>query len=286
MKPTKTVKESATALNARYCPYCGRPNLSSYMGSYLCPSCGATFAAARLNDHSRSATHDDAEERSFHMYSRRPVLASAVRPTPTFLDIGGALNALGLPPNIGKAALNIYRRAFTREAACEIKLSRGMAPASVYAACKQNGLSISIKEIADAFNVDQTEAERSYTYLLNEMGFLTSPNDITMEMPQFLSESLTGIERTDLHEPDVEKFLEKKGTYEFLRLLKEKPRRWKTLERELALSPRTLSERIFQALELGFIEKVRRLKIGATYYRLTKKGSDIFEAMTGSTKIY
>jgi DNA-binding HxlR family transcriptional regulator/ribosomal protein L37AE/L43A len=286
MKPTKTVKESVTASNATYCPYCGRSNLSSYMGSYLCPSCGATFAAARLNDHSRFTTRIDENTKSLHLYSRQPVFPSAVRPTPTFLDIGEALSALGLPPNVGKAALDIYRRAFTREAACEGKLSRGMAPASVYAACKQNGLSISIKEIADAFNVDQTEAERSYTYLLNEMGFLTSPNDTTMEMPQFQSESLTDIERTDLHEPDVAKFLEKKGTYEFLRLLKEKPRRWKTLEKELALSPRTLSERISQALELGFIEKVRRLKIGATYYRLTKKGSDIFEAMTGSTKIY
>jgi DNA-binding HxlR family transcriptional regulator len=286
MKPTKTVKESVTALNAKFCPYCGRSNISSYMGSYLCPSCGATFAAARLNDHPRSANQSDAKIRSLHMPLRQPVLASAVRVPPTFLDIGEALNALGLPPNVGKVALNIYRRAFTREAAYEGRLSRGMAPASVYAACKQSGLSISIKEIADAFNVDQTEAERSYTYLLNEMGFLASPNDITLEMPQFQSESLTEIERASLHESDVAKFLEKKGTYEFLRLLKEKPRRWKTLEKELELSPRTLSERLSQALELGFIEKVRRLKIGATYYRLTKKGSDIFETMTRSTKIY
>jgi DNA-binding HxlR family transcriptional regulator len=84
---------------------------------------------------------------------------------------------------------------------------------------------------------------------------------------------------------DVE-FSEKKGTYEFLRLLMERPRRWKALEKELPLSPRTLSERITQAQTLGFIEIVRRLKIGAPYYRLTKKGNEVFEIMTGDARIY
>jgi DNA-binding HxlR family transcriptional regulator len=205
-------------------------------------------------------------------------------------EIDKALNALDVQENTRKEARAIYRRAYAMGAAHGRKSVEGLAAASVYAACKQSGLPKPLDEIAATLDVDKMEVERAYTYLVNEMGYLptysiTDNETAALNKPR-LESSFPAGGVMDLHGLDVAKFLEKKGTYEFLRLLKEKPRRWKTLEKELALSPRTLSERISQALELGFIEKVRRLKIGATYYRLTGKGNDIFEAMTGDTRIY
>lgn len=276
------MKESVSVTTAKYCPYCGRPSLSSSMGTSVCLSCGASFLTARLSE--TSTSHERAsltQDRPLLDHYRVPTFRPAVSEEPPnahLSQIDKAAKALNLPDNIRKAARTIYRRAF----ATERKSVEGLAPASVYAACKQGGLPKSLDQIATAFGVDKNEAERSYTYLLNEMGYLSSTlfsGETVVMTPKIAQQGPD-------HDLDVAKFLEKKGTYEFFRLLKEKPRRWKTLETELALSPRTLSERISQALELGFIEKVRRLKIGATCYRLTKKGNDVFEAMTGSTRIY
>jgi DNA-binding HxlR family transcriptional regulator len=292
MKQSKAVKESVKVLTVRFCPYCRSSRVSSSMGTCFCLDCGASFVAARVDRQEQFPNNERAQTRMFRSHAPPILFAPSTKTFPSGLsEFSKTLDSLGLSDVVREEAVAIYEKASAREMAHGRNLSKGMAPASVYAACKQAGLSVSFKEVARAFGVDKKEAERSYTYLLNEMGYfssLLSPRaTVDMIEPEVRHELKSPIVGTgDLEEPDVKKFVEKKGTYEFLRLLKEKPRRWKTLEKELALSPRTLSERISQALELEFIEKVRRLKIGATYYRLTKRGTDVFDAMTGSTTIY
>jgi DNA-binding transcriptional ArsR family regulator len=291
-------KESTTTENAKYCPFCGGSTVSSLSGRSICHSCGATFVATRTDQETRityrktsiqSRTHEPLLE-----HPTFPSSAPREEPLPqSLLEIDEFPSVLDVPNGTRRVALAIYENASKAEAEQGKKPEKGLAAAAVLAACKQDGLQKSVGEIAAAFGLSDTEVERFYTFLLNEMGYLrpmySGKDKPLRDLGAFGTDFMTTLglaESRDLRNLNEARFLEKKGTYEFLRLLKENPRRWKTLEKELALSPRTLSERISQALELGFIEKVRRLKIGATYYRLTKKGNRIFEEMTGRTSIY
>lgn len=292
VKQGKAAAKEATTINVRYCPYCGSSSISSFNDKIVCLSCGGSFVAAGcpelgVANRQRELFMGEVPER------RRPSLMPAFRGrTPVSVrELDKALKTLDVPQSVHEASRAIYSKACTTEMGDHRVSDKALAAAASYAACKQDGLSTSLDEIAAAFGVDKTEVENSYTFLLNEMGYLSpllSDSRVhVVSKPPWPSESMTVVGgRAAANLFDVEKFLEKKGTYEFLRLLKERPRRWKALETELALSPRTLSERITQALEMGCIEKVRRLKIGATYYRLTRRGNEMFEAMTGNTSIY
>ena len=72
---------------------------------------------------------------------------------------------------------------------------------------------------------------------------------------------------------EVLDFFGKRGGHDVLIALKDKPRRWKEIEKVVLVSPRTLSRRIFQATELGLLNKVKHLG-GGTAYRLTEKGKN------------
>jgi DNA-binding HxlR family transcriptional regulator len=292
MKQDKAAAKETTTINVRYCPYCGSSSISSIKDKIVCLSCGGSFVAAGspelgMANRQRGLFMGEVPER------RRPSLMPAFRVrTPLGVrELDKPLSTLDVPQGVHEAARAIYVKAHATEMGDHRVSDKALAAAASYAACRQEGLSKSLDEIAAAFGVDRTEVENSYTFLLNEMGYLSpllSNSRVHVACkPPLPSESMPTVGgREAANVFDVEKFLEKKGTYEFLRLLKERPRRWKTLETELALSPRTLSERIAQALEMGYIEKVRRLKIGATYYRLTRRGNEMFEAMTGNTSIY
>lgn len=299
---TERAKEAATVIQARYCPYCGGSNVSSIREGALCLRCGASFVTSKV--YQKPVAQDTPCTNATSPSARtRPQLFSESNriSTPRFLqernfidfsELDKTLNALDASTNVRELARAIYGRAAANRISNDEISARALASAAVYAACKQNELPKSIDEIAAASGADRTEIERSYAVLLNEMGYLSpllsrgSVQQMNEPEMRTMVNLAAGNEEYTPQVSNVERFLEKKGTYEFLRILKESPRRWKTLEKELALSPRTLSERITQAQELGFIEKVRRLKIGATYYRLTRKGSEILEAMTENTSIY
>ncbi|HVP16954.1 MAG TPA: hypothetical protein VMT42_06280 [candidate division Zixibacteria bacterium] len=297
MKQGKAIeKESTTALNANYCPYCGSANLSLLKDKIVCRSCRASFVTARCEEarngsikFSTIASRDSSiSDRSSSLHIS-PLPSSQPAVSVNLLEFNKALDILDVPRNIREAARTIYSKTCANEMSTRSGCSdKGMAAAVIYAVCNQNGLSKSLEEIAGVFGIDRAEVEGSYTFLLNEIGYWTPllGSKTVLNEPESQLSSILAAKGREQASFDAEKFLEKKGTYEFLRLLKERPRRWKTLEKELPLSPRTLSERISQAQELGFIEKVRRLKIGATYYRLTKKGNDVFEAMTVDARIY
>lgn len=72
---------------------------------------------------------------------------------------------------------------------------------------------------------------------------------------------------------EVLDFFGKRGGHDVLIALKDRPRRWKEIEKTVLVSPRTLSRRIFEAIELGLINKVKHLG-GGTAYRLTEKGKN------------
>lgn len=74
-------------------------------------------------------------------------------------------------------------------------------------------------------------------------------------------------------------FFGRKGGYDVLIALEDKPKRWKEIEKVVLVSPRTLSQRISGAMELGLIDKVRHLG-GGTAYRLTDKGKNVLMTLS------
>jgi DNA-binding HxlR family transcriptional regulator len=305
MRRSKIATQQSANLRPRYCPYCGRPNLSIAEDRAFCLECGASFRATRVSQDTKMEVRkliQSPKRRNIkdisHILSRSSSPTSAFKTASRYdlSEFEKALNTLRLQDDVRQEARRIYIRASTAGMRNGRTSGEALASASVYAACRQNELSNTLEEIASAFGADKAEVEHSYALLLNEIGFLSQIQHKRDDNGHKISADSIGTApdlgflksevKAETQGPDVTRFLEKKGTFEFLRLLKERPKRWKTLEKELAVSPRTLSERITQALELGYIEKVRRLKIGATYYRLTKKGLEIFETMTESTSIY
>jgi DNA-binding HxlR family transcriptional regulator len=302
MKNDKITAQQSTNQNPKYCPYCGRHMVSVTRDQAFCHSCGSAFTVTRIEQTTKGEVREPI--RLERPYSKDIIVSPAPSHTVDAsqkvlrYELSGfekTLNTLGLQDDARQAARRIYIRASTSKIGNDRISNEALASASVYAACRQNKLSNSLEEIASAFHADKTEAERAYSILLNEIGFLaqtyTTLDENSLKMYSTSADKQTNLdissfERRDALRQDATRFLEKKGTFEFLRLWKERPKRWKTLEKELAVSPRTLSERITQALELGYVEKVRRLKIGATYYRLTKKGNEIFETMEENTSIY
>ena len=77
-------------------------------------------------------------------------------------------------------------------------------------------------------------------------------------------------------------FLSRKGGYELLRAVEEGTKRWKDIEKTVLVSPRTLSRRISEALELGLIERVKQLR-GGMAYRLTEKGRNVLMSISEKT---
>ena len=81
---------------------------------------------------------------------------------------------------------------------------------------------------------------------------------------------------------EVLDFLGRKGGYDVLKALEDKPKRWKEIEKVVLVSPRTLSQRISQAMELGLIDKVKKLR-GGTAYRLAEKGRNVVISLSEKT---
>lgn len=81
---------------------------------------------------------------------------------------------------------------------------------------------------------------------------------------------------------EVLDFFGKRGGYDVLVALKDKPKRWKEIEDVVLVSPRTLSRRIYGAMELGLINKVKHLG-GGTAYRLTEKGKNALVILSEET---
>lgn len=82
---------------------------------------------------------------------------------------------------------------------------------------------------------------------------------------------------------EVLDFIGRKGGYNLLKALEDKPKRWKDIENLVLVSPRTLSQRISGAIDLGLIDKVKQLR-GGTAYRLTEKGKNILIGLSEKTR--
>ena len=72
---------------------------------------------------------------------------------------------LGLPDSLVESAAYIYRKAMQRKVTVG-RSARCLMCASVYAACRQNGIPRSITDVSQAANISKKEASRTYRKLI------------------------------------------------------------------------------------------------------------------------
>ncbi|WP_435062305.1 transcription initiation factor IIB [Halobaculum sp. EA56] len=96
-------------------------------------------------------------------------------------------SAQGVPQSVREVASTIYRRALDED------LIRGrsieaMATASLYAACRQQGIPRSLDDFVGVARVDRREFARAYRYISGELGLALEPVDPAEHVPRFCSE--------------------------------------------------------------------------------------------------
>lgn len=83
-------------------------------------------------------------------------------------------SALGVPRSARTTASVIYRRALDEDL-IRGRSIEGVSTASLYAACRQEGIPRSLEEVANVSRVDRKEIGRTYTYISNELGLEMKP---------------------------------------------------------------------------------------------------------------
>ena len=82
-------------------------------------------------------------------------------------------------------------------------------------------------------------------------------------------------ELEELETPQVQEFIQRKGSYNLLDQLARTPQRFSELVQERFVSRGTLSTRIKEAEDLGLVEKGIRKTNGSPAYTLTKTGEEV-----------
>ncbi|ESP87379.1 transcription initiation factor IIB [Candidatus Halobonum tyrrellensis] len=96
-------------------------------------------------------------------------------------------SAQGVPKSVREVASVIYRRALSED------LIRGrsieaMATASLYAACRQEGIPRSLDDFVGVARVERREIARAYRYISGELSLELRPVDPAEHVPRFCSE--------------------------------------------------------------------------------------------------
>jgi transcription initiation factor TFIIB len=102
-------------------------------------------------------------------------------------EIDRLCSALDLPQKIIETASVIYRRALDEDLVRGRSIE-GVVGASVYIACRKEGIPRSLSEIEKPSRVDETEIGRTYRYILGELDFGLEPIDPASYIPRFCSE--------------------------------------------------------------------------------------------------
>jgi transcription initiation factor TFIIB len=96
-------------------------------------------------------------------------------------------SALGIPRSVREVASVIYRRTLNEDL-IRGRSIEGVATATLYAACRKEGIPRSLEEVAGVSRVEQKEIGRTYRYISNELGLAMEPVDPKQYVPRFCSE--------------------------------------------------------------------------------------------------
>jgi len=96
-------------------------------------------------------------------------------------------SALGLSESTRETASVIYRRAL-EEDLLPGRSIEGVSTAAIYAAARQVGTPRSIDEVVNVSRIDDMEFERTYRYVVRELGLEIEPADPEQYVPRFASE--------------------------------------------------------------------------------------------------
>lgn len=99
-------------------------------------------------------------------------------------EIDRMAGALGVPRSIREVACVIYRRALSEDL-IRGRSIEGVATATLYAGCRQEGLPRSLSEVAGVSRVERKEIGRTYRYIAQELGLEMEPVDPSKYVPRF-----------------------------------------------------------------------------------------------------
>ena len=102
-------------------------------------------------------------------------------------EIDRMASALGVPRSVREVASVIYRRAL-KEDLIRGRSIEGVATATLYAACRKEGIPRSLEEISEVSRVERKEIGRTYRYVSQELGLEMKPVDPKKYVPRFASE--------------------------------------------------------------------------------------------------
>jgi len=96
-------------------------------------------------------------------------------------------SALGVPRSVQEVASVIYRRAL-KEDLIRGRSIEGVATATLYAACRKEGIPRSLEEVSEVSRVERKEIGRTYRYISQELQLGMEPVDPKKYVPRFCSE--------------------------------------------------------------------------------------------------
>ncbi|MFC4549619.1 MULTISPECIES: transcription initiation factor IIB [Halorussus] len=96
-------------------------------------------------------------------------------------------SGLGVPRSVREVASVIYRRALNEDL-IRGRSIEGVATATLYAACRKEGIPRSLEEVTAVSRVEQKEIGRTYRYISKELGLEMVPVDPKQYVPRFCSE--------------------------------------------------------------------------------------------------
>lgn len=101
-------------------------------------------------------------------------------------EIDRMASALGLPDNIRETASVIYQQALSEDLLVGRSIE-GVATASLYTAARQSGVPRSFDKFTEVSRVERIEVERTYQYIVRELGLEVPPANPKSYIPQFAS---------------------------------------------------------------------------------------------------
>jgi transcription initiation factor TFIIB len=101
-------------------------------------------------------------------------------------EIGRMASALALPTPVREVASVLYRRALAEDLVRGRSIE-GVATASLYAACRSEGLARSLDEITAVSRIERTRIGRTYRHLAGELDLELEPVDPREFVPRFRS---------------------------------------------------------------------------------------------------
>jgi len=110
--------------------------------------------------------------------------------TSTLSEITKVANKLSLPKNVLETAVSIYQKA-AKKNLTKGRSIQSVASATLYLACRQCELPITLDEIAQTLAVNKREVGKSYRYLIKELNYSIPPLQPVQYVTKFSSQFIT-----------------------------------------------------------------------------------------------